>query len=54
MIILQSGMPSAVFNFLFAQINDRRPHEVAGVVVASTLIAALTLPLLVAFVLSLH
>ena len=53
-IILQSSMPSAVFNFLFAQVNDRRPDEVAGLVVASTLISAVTLPLLVAYVLSLN
>ena len=52
-IILQSSMPSAVFNFLFARINDRRPEEVAGVVVASTLIAAAMLPILVTLVLAL-
>jgi len=52
-IILQSGMPSAVFNYLFAEMNDRRPEEVASVIVASTLLSAALLPLLVTFVLAL-
>ncbi|MFZ1989496.1 MAG: AEC family transporter [Alphaproteobacteria bacterium] len=52
-VILQSGMPSAVFNYLFAQINNRRPEEVASVIVASTLISAAALPLLVTLVLAL-
>jgi hypothetical protein len=53
-VILQSGMPSAVFNYLFAQINNRKPEEVASVVVASTLISAAALPLLVTLVLAMH
>jgi malate permease and related proteins len=53
-IILQSSMPSAVFNYLFAELNDRHPDEVAGLVVASTLLAVFSLPLIVAYVLSLH
>lgn len=52
-VILQSGMPSAVFNYLFAQMNNRRPEEVASVIVASTLMSAAALPLLVTFVLAL-
>ncbi len=52
-VILQSGMPSAVFNYLFAQMNNRRPDEVASVIVASTLIGAAALPLLVTLVLAL-
>jgi predicted permease len=53
-IILQSGMPAAVFTYLFAQLYDRQPEEVAGVVVASTLMAAVTLPIMVAVVLGMQ
>jgi len=49
-VILQSSMPSAVFNFLFAHIYNRRPEEVAGVIVASTGMSMVTLPLLLAYV----
>jgi predicted permease len=49
--VLQGAMPSAVFNYLFAARYNRDPDEVAGTVLMSTLIAALLLPLLVAFAL---
>jgi hypothetical protein len=39
-------MPAAVFNYLFALRYERSPEEVAGMVVASTLLSFLTLPLL--------
>ncbi len=46
--ILMSAMPSAVFNYLFALKYDRDAGLVAGVVVISTLISFVTLPLLLA------
>ncbi len=51
-IVLQGSMPAAVFTYLFAARYNRAPEEVAGIVLSSTLISALTLPLLVAYVLS--
>lgn len=51
-IILQGSMPSAVFTYLFAAKFNRSPEAVAGIVLSSTLISAVTLPLLVAYVLS--
>ncbi len=50
-VILQSSMPVAVFNYLFAQRYGRLPEEVAGVVVVSTALSFLTLPILMWFVL---
>lgn len=50
-VILQSSMPVAVFNYLFAQRYDRSPEEVAGMVVVSTALSFLTLPFLLWFVL---
>jgi predicted permease len=51
-LILQGTMPAAMFNYLFAARYDREPGDVAGIVLISTLLSALTLPLLVAYVLS--
>jgi hypothetical protein len=45
-VILQSAMPVAVSNYLFAVIYNREPAEVAGMVLISTGIAFVTLPLL--------
>jgi hypothetical protein len=50
-IILQSAMPVAVFNYLFAQRYNREAEEVAGMVVLSSLIAFAGLPFLLAFLL---
>jgi predicted permease len=50
-LILQGTMPAAMFNYLFAARYDREPGDVAGIVLISTLLSALTLPLLVAYVL---
>jgi predicted permease len=50
-IILQSAMPVAVSNYLFALIYKRKPEEVAGMVLISTAIAFLGLPVLLAFLL---
>ena len=50
-LIVQSSMPVAVFNYLFAQRYRRAPEEVAGLVVISTALSFLTLPMLLWFVL---
>jgi len=51
-LILQGAMPAAIFNYLFSARYDRHPDDVAGIVLVSTLLSALTLPLLMAYVLS--
>jgi hypothetical protein len=50
-LIVQLSMPVAVFNYLFAQRYQTAPEEVAGMVVISTVLSFLTLPLLLWFVL---
>lgn len=50
-VLLQSAMPVAVFNYLFAALHDNRPEEVAGLVVVSTALSFATLPFLLAWVL---
>jgi predicted permease len=50
-LILQGTMPAAMFNYMFAARYDRQPADVAGIVLISTLLSALTLPLLVSYVL---
>jgi predicted permease len=50
-VVLQSTMPVAVFNYLFAELYKREPEEVAGIVVVSTVLSFATLPLLILFVL---
>lgn len=45
-LILESTMPVAVLNYLFAARYDTRPEEVAGLVLVSTAISFATLPLL--------
>jgi hypothetical protein len=47
-LVVQSAMPVAVFNYLFACMYGNGPEEVAGMVVVSTGIAYLGLPALVA------
>lgn len=50
-LVVQASMPSAVFNYLFAQRYKSAPEEVAGIVVISTAIAFGLLPFLLWFVL---
>jgi predicted permease len=50
-LILQSAMPAAVFNWLLAERYQRAPEDIASVVVLSTLLSLPFLPLLLAFVL---
>jgi predicted permease len=45
-LIIQCSMPVAVFQYLFAQMYNRAPEEIAGTVVTSTVLSFATLPLL--------
>lgn len=47
-LVLQGGMPTAVVTYLLAARYGRNAGEIAGIVLASTLTAALLLPILVA------
>ena len=48
-IVLQSSMPVAVFNYLFAETYNRNPRETAELVVISTLFSLVTIPLILLF-----
>jgi predicted permease len=50
-VVLQATMPTAVFNYLFAATYGRAGPEVAGMVLVSTLLSFVTLPLLLWFLL---
>ena len=50
-VILQSSMPVAVSNYLFAVIYKREPEEVASMVLISTGMSVVTLPLLLLYLL---
>lgn len=50
-LILQAAMPVAVFNYLFAVKANRSPETVASLVICSTLLSFLLIPLLLAFLL---
>ncbi len=50
-LVLQGGMPTAVFSYLLSARYDRDPEDVAGIVLVSTLISAASLPFLVSYVL---
>src|SRR5690606_14747973 len=43
-VLIQSSMPVAVFNYLFAERYQQGPERVAGMVVVSTLLSFLLLP----------
>jgi len=45
-VILQSAGPAALFSYLWAQLYNNSAEEVAGVIMISTVISLLTLPLL--------
>jgi malate permease and related proteins len=51
-LILQAANPVAVYNYFFAQRWGNEPEAVAGVVVLSTLLSILTVPLLLAWLLA--
>ncbi len=50
-VLIQAAMPSAVFNYLFANLYDNQPEEVAGVIVVSTVVCFAVLPFLLPWVL---
>lgn len=50
-VLLQSAMPVAVFNYLLALRYNRHPEEVAAMVLVSTLLAFMGLPFLLAVML---
>jgi predicted permease len=50
-LILDCSMPVAVLNYLLAERYQRSPEQVASLVVLSTLLSLVTLPLILAWVL---
>lgn len=50
-VILQCSMPVAVFCYLFAQMYNQKPEEVAGVVIISTVLGFSILPAILWYVL---
>jgi malate permease and related proteins len=50
-VLVQSAMPVAVFNYLLAARYDRHPEDIAGAIVISTLVAFAVLPALLLFAL---
>ena len=50
-LILQSAMPVAVFNYLFAMQYNRDPQVVSGMVIISTLLSFALIPVLLVFLL---
>lgn len=51
-IVIQSAMPVAVFNYLFAVRYNRSPEQVAGMVVFSTLASFVLLPIILPFLIT--
>jgi predicted permease len=48
-LVLQGSMPAAVFSYLFAARYERDADDVAGIVLVSTLLAAIALPFTVSY-----
>ncbi len=48
-VIIQSTMPAAVFNYILAFQYQRSPQAVAGIVIVSTLLSFVSLPVLLWF-----
>jgi hypothetical protein len=48
-LILQAAMPVGVLNYLFAHRYQRSPEQVASLVLVSTLLSVLTIPVLLAW-----
>ena len=48
-MIIETAMPLAVFNFLMAARYDRHPEDVAGAILVSTVVSFLTMPALILF-----
>ena len=51
-LILQGAMPAAMFSYLFAARYDHAPDDVAGIVLLSTIFSMISLPFVVAYVLT--
>ncbi len=51
-VLLQATMPAAVFNYVFAERYNREPDKVAAVILQSTVMSVLSLPLLVGWALT--
>lgn len=51
-IIIETAMPLAVFNFLLAARYHRHPEDVAGAILVSTVASFLTMPALILFALN--
>jgi len=47
--VLQCAMPVAVYNYVYAQMYNSRPDEIASLVVVSTVISVFTIPLLLLY-----
>jgi predicted permease len=50
-VIIESAMPLAVFNYLLAARYERHPQDIAGAILISTILAFLMMPALVLFAL---
>jgi predicted permease len=50
-LLLQGAMPAAIFSYLLAARYQRHPEDVAGIVLVSTVISLVTVPLLIAWLL---
>ena len=44
-LVIESAMPAAVYNYMFAARYDNKPEDVAGLVVLSTAMAIGALPI---------
>lgn len=44
--VLQCSMPVAVYNYVYSQMYNRQPEEIASFVVVSTVMSVITVPLL--------
>ena len=47
--ILQSSMPVAVFNYLLAERYKKNPKETAELIIVSTILSIITIPLVLSF-----
>ena len=50
-VILESAMPVAVMNYLFAERYGKEPEDVAGIVTVSTVMSYVTLPIVLWYLL---
>jgi predicted permease len=47
--VLQCAMPVAVYNYVYAQIYNQEPEQIASLTVVSTVLSVVTVPLLLSF-----